>query len=177
MSGLTTIAKVALAATSIGGLTGVSYFFRDELRGTIARLSGHEDVKVSKDVIAEYIYKKDNNSEQIFCEQLSKKKASTIKLTPKECEKYSGLWKNKSKESENKTDVLVRVNEKYLENIFRGEFNSPSRDNFSFRMREGLKKGLLIENSKKICKSDLVANDGKIIVTCETQETIQIPSS
>ncbi|CBZ40196.1 hypothetical protein MSUIS_01030 [Mycoplasma suis KI3806] len=115
--GVSVITKVALVATSLGGLAGSGYFFRDNLWDAVQSQISKWIGTSSPKVIVEYVYGNKENDSKVTCEQILEKKASAVKLNEKDCQNLlSNMWKKQS--IEQRPEILVKVNKKHLKDIF-----------------------------------------------------------
>ncbi|CBZ40193.1 hypothetical protein MSUIS_01000 [Mycoplasma suis KI3806] len=178
MAGISTITKIAVVATSLGGLVGGSYFFKNELKGVIQkqinRLAGYENIQDSDDVMAEYVYDRDKNETLLVCKKLVEGKVVNHNSLISNCESwFNNMWKGHLDE---KPKLLIKVEKTKLEAALKERFYSQSTttsneqgssnntDSEYSKLKENLKVGVMIDG--KLCKCDELKGDEKAIIYC-----------
>ncbi|ADX97660.1 hypothetical protein [Mycoplasma suis] len=169
-------AKTALLITSLaGGVVGGSYLFRDNLKAIFNKRVDETLEKVeesSSEIIAEYIYNWNSDNSSATCSRVLEGKSKAVNLTSEECKGLAErIWKDN--EEEKKTKILVIVGEKYLKEIFGGGINPPLNENYSYKLKEGLKAGISFHGKQCKSKEDLKM-ENKVVVLCEKEVTNNI---
>ncbi|ADX97661.1 hypothetical protein [Mycoplasma suis] len=117
-------------------------------------------------VIAENIYSWSGGDSDLTCDRIVLENSSSGDyFSNEDCKNlFNSIW---GERQEKRPELLMRISEEYLWNVFKGKLPIPSEINDSEKLKENLKSGLLID--EKICTSDLKVQEGKIIVTCNSQ--------